>query len=579
MSSIVLEAKLVGDIEGIFNVPSYQRGYRWGEDEVKRLLDDIYSIFDEDTKVVRNYCLQPIVVKKNNDVFDVIDGQQRLTTLYLIYKYMSTASMGFIEEPRFSLKYETRLQSEKFLKDMDMSLKDDNIDFWFMANAYETIEKWFKNIGAKPSVVMNHMNTYFAENVKVIWYEVGESEDAIALFTRLNIGKIPLTSAELVKAMFLSRDENKEMDREKQEEIALQWDNMEKELHNDSMWYFLTNNSNLSYQTRIDLILDLMSEGDEESKDKYHTFFIFDAMRKTQTLSTIWRNITHTFLILKDWYGNHELYHKIGYLIASKTKTLSELYEASKGKNKKDFVLLLDDYIRESIDIPKNYGELSYDKQNEYSEISKLLLLFNIESVRQNGEQTQWFPFDKFKYRDKDKGKVVWSLEHIHAQQSEGLSTQEEWKEWLKLHVPSVKSITENSDLPGRMKEAIEKKTIERDEFESLQKETFDLLSVQGNVEYLHSISNLALLNSSDNAALSNSTFDVKRNEIIDMDKRGEFIPFSTKMVFLKYYTPSESNQLHFWGQSDRVAYIAAINDVLGNYLNDKITIDKEGVE
>ena len=129
------------------------------------------------------------------------------------------------------------------------------------------------------------------------------------------------------------------------------------------------------------------------------------------------------------------------------------------------------------------------------------------------------------------------------------------------------------------MKEAIEKKTIERDEFESLQKETFDLLSVQGNVEYLHSISNLALLNSSDNAALSNSTFDVKRNEIIDMDKRGEFIPFSTKMVFLKYYTPSESNQLHFWGQSDRVAYIAAINDVLGNYLNDKITIDKEGVE
>lgn len=95
-------------------------------------------------------------------------------------------------------------------------------------------------------------------------------------------------------------------------------------------------------------------------------------------------------------------------------------------------------------------------------------------------------------------------------------------------------------------------------------------------MEYLHSLSNLALLNSNNNAALSNSTFDVKRNKIIEMDKKGEFIPFCTKMVFLKYYTPSEDNQLHFWGQADRIAYIDAINEVLKDYLNDKITIDKE---
>ena len=55
--------------------------------------------------------------------------------------------------------------------------------------------------------------------MKIIWYEVDKNEDAIALFARLNIGKIPLTSAELVKAMFLSRDNNESMDKEKQEEI------------------------------------------------------------------------------------------------------------------------------------------------------------------------------------------------------------------------------------------------------------------------------------------------------------------------------------------------------------------------
>ena len=64
------------------------------------------------------------------------------------------------------------------------------------------------------------------EIVKIIWYEVGEAEDAIGLFTRLNIGKIPLTNAELVKAMFLSKDTDEDVDKEKQEEISLQWDNM-----------------------------------------------------------------------------------------------------------------------------------------------------------------------------------------------------------------------------------------------------------------------------------------------------------------------------------------------------------------
>lgn len=80
-----LESKLVGSITGDFFVPSYQRGYRWGSDEVKRLLDDIYSNGQS------NYCLQPVVVRKLVDSYELIDGQQRLTTLFLIYKYMHSA--------------------------------------------------------------------------------------------------------------------------------------------------------------------------------------------------------------------------------------------------------------------------------------------------------------------------------------------------------------------------------------------------------------------------------------------------------------------------------------------------------
>ena len=122
---------------------------------------------------------------------------------------------------------------------------------------------------------------------------------------------------------------------------------------------------------------------------------------------------------------------------------------------------------------------------------------------------------------------------------------------------------------------AIDKKTLDRSEFESLQLRIFQQLSVAGNTEYLHTISNLALLNCGDNAALSNSTFDAKRNMIIEMDKEGKYIPFCTRMVFFKYYTPSENNQLHFWGQPDRIAYIQNINRVLKQYLSEAIIAEK----
>lgn len=567
-SKIKLETKLVGDIKGNFFVPSYQRGYRWSEIEVVRLLDDIYL-----TEGKRNYCLQPVVVRKNGERYELIDGQQRLTTIYLIYRFMNEESFGFIDEPRFTLSYETREQSEDFLKSIDLSRKDENIDFWFLCDAYESIKQWFSERDRKST--LTNINKYFDEIVRIIWYEVSESEDAIGLFTRLNIGKIPLTNAELVKAMFLSKDSDENVDKEKQEEIALQWDNMEKELHKSSLWYFLTNKSNAYFQTRIDLILDLISGKTIDNREKYYTFFKFDEMRKSKTLDSIWRSIQQTFLLLKDWHENHELYHKIGYLIASETLSLQKIFELSKDKTKDDFKNSLDEYIRDSIKIKGNYSELSYEKPVDQKKISTLLLLFNVESVRRNGEHSQWFPFDKYKFGN--SGKVTWSLEHIHAQHSEGLRTQEMWKEWLSLHIPSVEAVSDNSgELSDLMKAAIEKDKLERQEFDTIQQKVVELLSVKGNTEYMHSIANLALLSSTDNAVLNNSTFDVKRNEIIKMDKAGQYIPFCTRMVFLKYYTNSAENQLHFWGHADRVAYIEAMNTVLVNYLVDPIALEKE---
>lgn len=569
---VFFELKAVGDIKGDFYVPSYQRGYRWGKTEIDRLLDDIYA-----TGGTSNYCLQPVVLRRKDGKYEIVDGQQRLTTIYLIYKYMNIESKGFLPSPQFSLFYETRDKQESFLKELDSSRRNENIDFWFICNAYENIQNWFENKNKQS--VLTDINGYFDKIVKVIWYEVpaNDDESAIDMFTRLNVGRIPLTNAELVKAMFLSEGANSGITREKKEEIALQWDNVERELHNDSFWFFLTNTTNGSFQTRIDLILDLIADKPRDTREVYWTFFAFDCMRSKMRLEEIWRKIQHTFLILKDWYENHELYHKIGYLIASEYCTLQYIYDISRDKTKESFGMSLDNLIRDSIRIPESYSELSYENTTQKRKMTRLLLLFNVESVRRNGEKTQWFPFNLFKMGK--NGKVVWSLEHIHAQQSKALRKQEDQKEWIRYQLPSIQQVADNdSDLVLQMQAALENPRLTGDEFNGIQEQVERKLSIPGNLDYLHCISNMALLSVGANAALNNSTFDVKRTEIVNMDKRGQYIPFCTKMVFLKYYTKASDAQLHFWGPADREDYINEINTVLQQYLQSPIHFERQEV-
>ena len=98
------------------------------------------------------------------------------------------------------------------------------------------------------------------------------AENGIELFERLNIGKIPLTSSELVKALFL-KDSVRDKMSGRQEEISLQWDMIEQELQNPSFWGFLSNIDGDQMPTRIDLILDLMVDKSGNDREKYRTSF------------------------------------------------------------------------------------------------------------------------------------------------------------------------------------------------------------------------------------------------------------------------------------------------------------------
>ena len=75
-----------------FFIPSYQRGYRWEKSQIISLLDDIFEFIKKDNKTPGEfYCLQPIVITRKNNNWCVIDGQQRLTTIFIILKFLEDA--------------------------------------------------------------------------------------------------------------------------------------------------------------------------------------------------------------------------------------------------------------------------------------------------------------------------------------------------------------------------------------------------------------------------------------------------------------------------------------------------------
>lgn len=253
---------------------------------------------------------------------------------------------------------------------------------------------------------------------------------------------------------------------------------------------------------------------------------------------------------------------------------------ATKDMRKSEMDEYLDVEIRKSIACKKPYGELTYD--NDYQTITNILLLFNVVSLMNNGSAAR-FPFKEF-------NNETWSLEHIHAQHSLKLNTQEKWRRWLEQHATSIVSLRKSltdvqqqadaDELLAEIAVAVADEHLKDTTFNDLSDRVIGMLSKRGESnEYVHSLSNMALLQCSANSALNNSLFDVKRRQITEMDARGQYIPYCTKMVFMKYYSSEVQDNVsfHFWGEADRVAYIAKMNEVLyPTYLKEEISYGNE---
>lgn len=581
-----------------FYIPEYQRGYRWTKTNVLQLLNDIWEYRQEPNNRNTFYCLQPVVVRKADwqDIdgniiqgFELIDGQQRLTTLHRIVSYLTLEylqdnlkSEGYPDN-LYSIYYKTRLESKAFLESNQVN--NTKPDLYYMSEAYKCIKEWFED-GKKgiprqvkdemlkiilPSILPNdNGQKQLPEwSVQVIWYEIKDTEQkSEELFTRLNRGKIPLTSAELIKAKFVNSDSFKGMPEDdkikRRTQLVQIWDEIENQLNNPKFWAFVSNEKLDKYSNKIEYLFDIVAKKRPNEKDPLYSFIhFFDEKETADSLWKKWIEVEEIYRSLAYWYSNKNLYHKIGYLITTGTP-IGNLIQIKKTNTKQNFEKEIDQLISNGID--DDWEDLSYDKRSDHDKIIKVLLLTNIELTRANKNSNEFFPFEMYK-------SITKSLEHIHAQNIEGINEnkREEWFSWLRSHTNILLNVAIDKEKAKKIiaeVDSIDEKTYRYEDFKLLSERILKLIpSDESNEnEYLHKIQNMALLGLTENISLSNSVFEVKRRKIIELDRTGAFIPLATKRIFLKYYASDNGQHYSVWTKDERDAYSNEIRKCIELY-------------
>lgn len=620
--------KSVNSIVDKFLIKDYQRGYRWTKIEVEDLLNDINGIENNE-----EYCLQPLIVRKidktgdekyfqkledvlkeersdgfknfenGSTIYELIDGQQRLTTIWLI--------LNFFKKSKYKIYYSNHRP----------------IDNEFINQANETIINWINNLNKEDKAAFLSKLT---EKAYFIWYEFKGTNNGDKVFSaeeefrNVNAGKIPLTNAELFKAMLLNDEIIKQssgnIDFNKRDiyKMAFDWDNLEQKLSEPNFWNFISGKecddsahldylfeleayqirnkyfANIGRKTKSNKLVPVKNFIDSlsSSLDKFSFLTVRKYLEyracedggdkkisiRFSDIRKEWENIKNLYNTLYKYFSDNELYNYLGFLVAcgddggqhkmvpdcieklfnEETKSLQDV----KNCIKKKIYELLKNSIESKSDnsLFLNNGNLNpdyYDNAN-LKDIRNFLLFFNVWTTNKSNER---FPF--YKYRnsvDEKNDKLQWDIEHISAR-----NLKKDIKKELEDNEKNSGEYIES--LKKWMREEVEDEDQLKSDIYSNEKEFTDLWKEFADYVDRHvdnSIVNLALLDRNTNRGYGNSLFLEKRNEIIERDKKGWYIPIATKNVFLKYY--SSNGDTGGWGSKDKDAYreeiINCINDL-----------------
>ena len=577
-----LELKSVANLQKLaFYIPDYQRGYRWTQRQVEDLLNDIFEFSQKDNAGI--YCLQPLVVVPRssdeqpldkahatevNEQWEVVDGQQRLTTIRLILEVLGRSRF-------YDITYQTRSDSaeslnkitteevagEKAEEKAEEKAKN-NIDFYHIYLAVTVIRRWLD----EKKIDKEKFQDILLNRVKFIWYET--EEDPKEVFARLNIGKISLTNAELIKALLLNKSNFDSSDDDKirlwQQEIAMEWDVIEYALQSNEFWLFL-NAPGDERPTRIDYVFDMIcrcdllgckDEKEIDATDDFRTFRYFyhylavqkqNKISLAQAVRTIWENVREIFHTLQEWFDDMELYHYIGYLIymGRKVDEIYKQWNVSDGKFE-----FIEKYLKEEIkrtipykDIENTVYEVesAQNKGGSKTNCRPILLLHNLQTViNQNrilGANAKYkngvfykFPFHLYKLEG-------WDVEHIDSNTENGLNDIQSQREWLlnayfglqdKVYQTLRDQIQEffKTRKGDEQNADSDKQTVRNEQFAELKKQIEDIGgSKRLDQNEKNKIWNFTLLDSSTNRSYGNAIFPAKRRAIIGKDQGKRFSP------------------------------------------------------
>ena len=308
------------------------------------LIQDIQQYIDDNNRVsIQDTCpyysLQAIVVKEKDSYtnLEVIDGQQRLTTILIILQALHTLENrdSLIAKELYSVNYETRDKSEKWLKEItEAFLKDDNgavknlqnrnSDYYHFVEAFKTAFSIFEIFSQESEQKLPIFVDTLKKNSFFIWYNISQtdaSDSEVDIFDRLNATKIALNNAELIKAIFLQESHFGDKTH-KRNQLAIDWDGIEKRLQDPSFWGFIySTRHHYKYETHIEYIFDLLQRKTKDKEDNFH--FTFNAYYneyikskdKLKYVEECWEEVNETMLMLEEWYRDKTCYHYIGYLL------------------------------------------------------------------------------------------------------------------------------------------------------------------------------------------------------------------------------------------------------------------------
>ena len=636
-----------------FYIPSYQRGYRWTEKQVGDLLRDLLC-FSNDLANKGNkdekdqfYCLQPIIARPITDidqlktifgddfndsilehgVWEIIDGQQRLTTIFLLYKYLldqkgwDAETLKDEEDGKelYHIYYATRKGSSSFLENLSSkAIKDsseemfkENVDYFHMANAFKYISEWIKTDGKSINIryqlggsldnvrtslfkLLNGMSDTKGGSVQVLWYELAENKGKrnIKEFQKINTGKIRLTDAELIKGLFLLEKNFSTSEKYiKQSELALEWEFIENTLHANNFWYFLQKKG-FDMPNRIDLLFNLIykkaalkniQEEDWDAKLKEVDIQLSDARQSEifrfyynrfegkigedlqHEVGKAWDEVMELYRTLDDWFCTPSIYNYIG-LLSQCGEDLCRLVLHYEYLPEESTRLDFEDYLKERISFHLRKVKIDNEKKlilSTYKEHDNIYKVLLTLNIHLLNEQNQKLESESDVYK--------FPFDVLNAQN------------WDIEHIDSFHTNALKKD--NDKKEWIETALADRsDELSKDEKEQINLKieenalddainiikrnaqEVDTEEEIKNTIGNLTLLDAATNRMYGNSLFCTKRRIIIERIKQGVFVPVATQYIFAKFFDQKGTNR-SLWTKEDMEAYHSYIYNVISNYL------------